>query len=146
MFDGVNDSVSAYFCPFHREVGGEGKKERKVRDRQEEYIQIVTYRSFFPFPVQPHLLFSFIMVRTKMPSVFRDLSVQYNQETTTDVTLKVILFHGFRSAAKRDLTLAVFDIINLCSAVLPQRSRKFYKFKCRPFQFHKLNSMVPEKG
>ena len=135
MLDGANDSVSAYFCPFHREVGGEGKKERKVRDRREEYIQIVTYRSFFPFPVQPHHLFSFIMVRTKMPSVFRDLSVQYNQETTKDVTLKVILFHGFRSAAKRDLTLAVFDIITLCSAVLPQRSRKFTNSSVGHFSF-----------
>ena len=65
---------------------------------------------------------------------------------TQNVTSIVMLFHGFRSAAKQDLTLAVFDIISPCSAVLHKRSRKVYKFNCQPFKIHNLKSMVPVKG
>ena len=42
-----------------------------------------------------------------------------------------MLFHGFRPAAKRDLTLVVFDITNICSAVFTKAITKI--LQSQPF-------------
>ena len=59
-----------------------------------------------------------------------------------------MLFHGFRSAVKLDMTLApsVFDANNIYSAVFTLGINRLHSFKRQPFWFHNLNSMVPVKG
>ena len=60
-----------------------------------------------------------------------------------------MLFHGFRSAVKLDMTLlhnSVFDTNNICSAVFTLGINRLHSFKRQPFWFHNLNSMVPVKG
>ena len=70
---------------------------------------------FLPFPIQPHPLIPLILVRTKMPSLEIFQSNKAKKPTKRNVDCNAV--YGFRSAAKPGLTLAVFDIINLCSAV-----------------------------
>ena len=59
-----------------------------------------------------------------------------------------MLFHGFRSVVKIDMTLApfLFDTNNICSAALTLAINRLHSFKRQPFWFDNLNSMVPVKG
>ena len=84
---------------------------------------------FLPFPIQPHLLILLFMVRAKIAS----LETFQSNMTKPHVTSNVMLFHGFRSAAKRDLTLAHMRLSKVVALCLYWRSRKFYKFKRQPF-------------
>ena len=64
---------------------------------------------FLPYPIQPHPLSPLIMVRLKRTSL-ETFQSNMIRKTPANVTSTVMLFHGFRSAGKWDLTLAQFRI------------------------------------
>ena len=63
---------------------------------------------FLLYCIQPHLLSPLIMVRLKM--TYLEIFSPIWSNTLPIVTSIVMLFHGFRSAVKLDMTLAPFRI------------------------------------